>query len=187
MPSPEGSSVRFRRVPASLRRAPIERFARKLQKEIAQGRPFDTLIAGDAELRRLNRDFRGQDCTTDVLSFPADPRPLLTLAKAQGPPGKQTSLSLRASRLRENPACFHGFSGIAPFLGDIAISLGRARAQAREFGHPIEREVQILMLHGVLHLMGHDHETDAGAMARAEKRWRTKLGLPNGLIERVRS
>ena len=74
-----------------------------------------------------------------------------------------------------------------PFLGDIAISLGRARAQAREFGHSIEQEVQILMLHGVLHLCGHDHEADSGAMARAEKRWRAKLGLPNGLIERVRS
>ena len=74
-----------------------------------------------------------------------------------------------------------------PFLGDIAISLGRARVQAREFHHSIEHEVQILMLHGVLHLLGHDHETDSGAMARAEKRWRQKLGLPNGLIERVRS
>ncbi len=73
------------------------------------------------------------------------------------------------------------------FLGDIAISLGRARAQAREFGHTIEQEVQILMLHGVLHLMGHDHETDSGAMARAEKRWRAKFGLPNGLIERMGS
>jgi probable rRNA maturation factor len=152
MPSPEGSSVAFRRAPASLRRAAIERFARTLQKEVAKGRPCDTLITGDAELRRLNRDFRGKDYATDVLSFPA---------------------------AAENAA--------VPFLGDIAISLGRARAQAREFGHTIEREVQILMLHGVLHLMGHDHETDAGAMARAEKRWRAKLGLPNGLIERVRS
>ena len=79
------------------------------------------------------------------------------------------------------------FSMSGGFLGDIAISLGRARAQSREFGHAIEQEVQILMLHGVLHLMGHDHETDSGAMARAEKRWRAKLGLPNGLIERVRS
>ena len=61
MPSPEGSSVTFRRVPASLRRTAIERFASKLQKEVAKGRPFDTLITGDAELRRLNRDFRGKD------------------------------------------------------------------------------------------------------------------------------
>src|ERR1017187_3838491 len=72
MPSPEGSSVRFRRVPADLRRAGIERFARRLQKEVAKGRAFDILIAGDAELRRLNRDFRGQDYATDVLSFPAE-------------------------------------------------------------------------------------------------------------------
>jgi probable rRNA maturation factor len=71
-------------------------------------------------------------------------------------------------------------------LGDLAISLQRARAQAREFRHPVETEVSILMLHGVLHLLGMDHETDAGRMTRAEKRWRARLGLPPGLIERVR-
>jgi probable rRNA maturation factor len=187
MSSPEGSSVRFRRVPASLRRAAIERFAGRLRKEVAKGRSFDILITGDAELRRLNRDFRGQDYATDVLSFPAEPaKQKLAHAKAQGSPRKQTSSSLRASRLCENIAFFSSFSGSGAFLGDIAISLGRARAQAREFGHSIEQEVQILMLHGVLHLCGHDHESDSGAMARAEKRWRASLGLPNGLIERVR-
>ena len=70
-------------------------------------------------------------------------------------------------------------------LGDIAISLSHARAQARERGHSIETEVCILMLHGVLHLMGMDHETDSGQMARAELRWQRKLGLPAGLIERT--
>ena len=70
-------------------------------------------------------------------------------------------------------------------MGDLAISIGRARAQAREFGHAIEQEVHILMLHGLLHLLGMDHEVDSGQMARAEKRWRNKLELPNGLIERV--
>ena len=149
MTSPEGSSVTFRRPPATLRQRSITNFARLLERDVAKGRAFDTLITGDAELRRLNSNFRGKDYATDVLSFPS------------------------------------GEDGA--FLGDIAISLGRARAQAREFGHPIEHEVQILMLHGVLHLMGHDHETDSGAMARAEKRWRTKLRLPNGLIERVQS
>ena len=188
MPSPEGSSVRFRRVPASLRRADIERFARRLQKEVAKGRAFDILITGDAALRKLNRDFRTQDYVTDVLSFPSGPaKQKLVHAKAQGSPREQTSSSLRASRLGERIAFSHGFLGSGAFLGDIAISLGRARAQAREFGHTIEREVQILMLHGVLHLCGHDHESDSGAMARAEKRWRASLGLPHGLIERVRS
>ncbi len=72
-------------------------------------------------------------------------------------------------------------------LGDIAISLGRARAQARERGHSIETEVCILLLHGVLHLTGMDHETDRGQMARAELRWQRTLGLPAGLIERSQS
>ena len=172
MPSPEGSSVRFRRVPASLPRAAIERFARRLQKDVAKGRAFDMLITGDAELRRLNRDFRGQDYATDVLSFPAGQ----ALPNGRGSDGHRTE---------PRPGYPLGV-GSDVFLGDIAISLGRARAQSREFGHRIEQEVQILMLHGVLHLCGHDHESDSGAMARAEKRWRTKLGLPNGLIERVR-
>jgi|SRR5580658_5113005 len=71
-------------------------------------------------------------------------------------------------------------------LGSLAISLPRARAQARAFGHSTEDEVRILMLHGVLHLTGLDHETDAGRMARAEKLWRARLGLPTSLIERAR-
>jgi probable rRNA maturation factor len=127
----------------------IELFARKLQRELAKGRPFDVLITGDAELQRLNREYRGKDYATDVLSFP-----------------------------QEDPGAV---------LGDLAISAARARAQAREFGHSTEDEIRILILHGVLHLTGMDHEADSGAMARAEKRWRARLGLPNGLIERVRS
>jgi probable rRNA maturation factor len=129
----------------------MERFARRLQVEVAQGRPFDCLITGDAELRRLNREFLGQDYATDVLSFPG-PRPPA--------PG--------------------------PVSGDIAISFARARAQARDFGHDTGQEIQILMLHGLLHLLGMDHATDGGRMARAEKRWRARLGLATGLIERVR-
>jgi probable rRNA maturation factor len=72
-------------------------------------------------------------------------------------------------------------------LGEIAVSLNRAEEQAAEYGHELLVEVQILMLHGVLHLLGMDHEKrDRGAMARAEKQWRKQLGLPAGLIERVR-
>jgi len=153
MSSPQSSTVTFRRVPPDFARRPIERFARRLQLEVAQGRPFDCLITGDADLRRLNREFLGNDCPTDVLAFPAPgPWPLA--------PG--------------------------PYLGDIAISFARARAQARDFGHDTGQEIQILMLHGLLHLLGMDHATDGGRMARAEKRWRAHLGLATGLIERVR-
>jgi probable rRNA maturation factor len=73
------------------------------------------------------------------------------------------------------------------FLGELAISVERASEQAKRFGHSVEQEVGILMLHGLLHLLGMDHEKDRGRMARTETRWRKKLGLPAGLVERVRS
>ncbi len=68
---------------------------------------------------------------------------------------------------------------------DIAISFDRAAAQAAELGHTVEDELRILILHGLLHLAGMDHERDGGAMKRAEARWRKRLGLPSGLIERT--
>ena len=137
-----------RRLPATLKRSRLEKFARVLRDDVARGRAFHCLLTGDAELKSLNSQFRGKDATTDVLSFP---------------------------------------SGEKDPIGDIAVSLGRARAQAKERGHSIEEEVCILMLHGVLHLLGMDHEVDSGQMARAELRWQRKLGLPAGLIERVSS
>ena len=73
------------------------------------------------------------------------------------------------------------------FLGELAISVPRAAEQARAYGHPIEQEIGILMLHGLLHLLGMDHEKDRGRMARAEMRWRRQLGLPAGVVERARS
>ena len=73
------------------------------------------------------------------------------------------------------------------FLGEIAISAARAAEQAAEWGHGVDDEIRILMLHGVLHLAGMDHQADRGRMRRAETSWRRKLGLPAGLIERVRS
>lgn len=71
-------------------------------------------------------------------------------------------------------------------LGDMAISVQRAAEQAAHHGHDTHTEIRILMLHGVLHLLGHDHETDGGRMRRLEKQWRRKLDLPGGLIERSR-
>lgn len=72
------------------------------------------------------------------------------------------------------------------YLGDIAVSVPHARRYARDHGHALEEEIRVLMLHGMLHLLGMDHETDAGAMKRAESRWRKHFGLPAGLIQRTR-
>jgi probable rRNA maturation factor len=70
-------------------------------------------------------------------------------------------------------------------LGEIIISAERAEAQAAEFGHDRVNEIQILMLHGLLHLAGMDHERDRGNMARAERKWREVFGLPATLISRA--
>jgi probable rRNA maturation factor len=137
----------FRRVPAGVRRAALHRFARVLRDEVGGGRNFECLITNDSELRRLNRQFRGKDYATDVLSFPLDAEHV---------------------------------------LGSLAISYQRAAEQGKRFGHSVEEEIQILMLHGLLHLLGMDHETDRGRMARIETAWRRRLALPAGLIERVR-
>lgn len=146
MSDPDHSvTFRFRAVPVD--RAALRAFAAELRDQVANWRPFDVLLARDAELQRLNREFLGHDYPTDVLSFPSGTRD--------------------------------------GFLGEIAISVDRARAQAREHGHGIDDELRILMLHGVLHLTGMDHESDGGRMRRAEKRWRKHFGLPVGLIERV--
>ena len=151
--------VLMRRASSGLRPGRLEEFARGLRRRVTGGREFQCLITGDVEMQRLNREFRGKDYPTDVLSFPTGPR----ANKKKGQAGTPEPLS----------------------LGDVAISMDRARAQARAFGHGVDDEICILMLHGVLHLMGMDHERDAGTMARAETEWRRKLRLPSALIERV--
>ena len=69
-------------------------------------------------------------------------------------------------------------------IGDIAISAERAAEQAGAYGHSCRDEICILMLHGILHLLGHDHERDSGEMAELEDRWRGEFGLPGCLLER---
>jgi probable rRNA maturation factor len=129
-------------------REELRDFLNLLTRRVSRGRTITCLIANDAEVRRLNRQFRGMDQATDVLSFPP--------AKANG------------------------------LAGDIAISIDRALMQAAEHGHSLADELRILMLHGALHLAGMDHESDSGEMARAESRWRKRLGLPDGVIERAK-
>jgi probable rRNA maturation factor len=77
-------------------------------------------------------------------------------------------------------------AGERGFLGDIVIAEGVARRQAGAAGHAVATELKVLALHGLLHLLGYDHETDDGRMARLEARLRRKGGLEDGLIERAR-
>src|SRR6266542_81550 len=113
-------------------------------------------IVSDARVRALNRQYRRKDKATDVLSFPAS-----------------------ASRLRRGRPDERGY------LGDVVIAAGVAARQAHEAGHTLATELRVLALHGLLHLLGYDHERDDGRMARFERRLRRRGGLEEGLIERA--
>jgi probable rRNA maturation factor len=90
-------------------------------------------------------------------------------------------------RAKNSPTDVLSFAAEEPgFLGEIVIASGVARRQARQAGHPIQVELRVLALHGLLHLLGYDHERDDGRMARVERRLRRKGGLREGLIERGR-
>jgi probable rRNA maturation factor len=161
--SSQQSALLFQVATPGLSRRGLRAFLKRLEQEVGQGRGFCCLIASDAELQRLNREFRKRDYATDVLSFPAERTG--SQAKAPAPHVGQTLSSANS--------------------GEIAISYEAAKRQAVEHGHSVEQEIKILMLHGLLHLLGMDHETDGGRMLSAERKWRIRLGLPAGLIERV--
>jgi probable rRNA maturation factor len=175
--------ITYRRKPATLDRDSLQSFAEVLRDRVARGREFHCLITNDAELRSLNAQFRGLDTPTDVLSFPSPTPHSSTPATPNRNVGRPIqaadSLSSGSSRPNGRPVALP-----AP-LGDIAISIQRARAQARQYRHSPDAEIRILMLHGVLHLLGMDHESDSGQMRRTETNWRRKLALPVGLIERT--
>lgn len=82
---------------------------------------------------------------------------------------------------------FPAGAGANGFAGDIAISLDIAAHNARQLGHSVSDEIRILILHGILHLAGYDHESDHGEMAKEEMLLRRRFALPGSLIERVRS
>jgi probable rRNA maturation factor len=128
-------------------------------------------VVPDARIRALNRDYRGKDRATDVLSFPSG-RPPKPIARSPKPVARSPKPVARSPKPDT-------------FLGDIVIARGVARRQARDAGHSEHTEWRVLALHGLLHLLGYDHETDRGTMARVEARLRRKGGLSAGLIERA--
>jgi probable rRNA maturation factor len=130
-------------------------------------------LVSDRRIRILNRAYRGKDYATDVLSFP-NPHSLIPAnPQALVPTNPQPLTPTSRQSLIPNP-----------FLGDIVIARGVARRQAREARHSEQTELRVLALHGLLHLLGYDHERDEGRMLRLERRLRRKGGLREGLIER---
>ncbi|EJF07700.1 metalloprotein, YbeY/UPF0054 family [Thiovulum sp. ES] len=113
------------------------------QKEV------ELVVCGNEKIRSINKNFRGKDEPTDVLSFPV---------------------------LDE--------TGFSP-LGSIVISADITKNVSSVLGHSIEKEFQVLFLHGLLHLLGYDHETDNGEMRELEMKYRQKFDLPESLIERI--
>jgi probable rRNA maturation factor len=129
-------------------------------------------LVSDGRMRTLNRSFRNQDYATDVLSFPM-------MARREGSaPLARPGAHQREVTRTETPGSNPGM------LGDIVIATGVATRQANKAGHAVATEVKVLALHGLLHLLGYDHDADAGEMARAEARLRKKAGLKEGLIQR---
>ena len=134
----------------------LARFLHEAQLAVKLRGQVTVLLTTDMAMRRLNRQFRGKNKATDVLSFPA---------------------FTHVSKI--------GRHGAPEVVGDIAISVDTARKQASVLGHALAVEIKVLMLHGLLHLAGYDHETDGGEMARREEKLRESLRLPHGLIERA--
>jgi len=134
----------------------IRKYLRKVWQEICNGKIYQetridlpaevsVVLLNDPQMRWYNKEYRQKDYPTDVLSFPVNEI--------------QEELSKDGRR--------HTF-----YLGDILISMERTASQAHEKGHTIQKELKILLLHGVLHLLGYDHEVDDGQMERVERRLR---------------
>lgn len=122
--------------------------AKRLLGALGESASLSLTLIGDAAMRELNRDYRGKDVPTDVLSFPLD--------------GTTTAAS--AERL----------------LGDVVISVDTAKRQAAEYDAPLQRELYRLLIHGLLHLKGHDHvrADERRVMEREERRLAGAIELP---------
>jgi len=139
--------------------------AQELEKFLSRARralrlPSDAVtvcLVSNSEIARWNQAYRKKAGPTDVLSFPVD--------EAEGKTGPRGRRRLV------------GFPSSDSYLGDIAIAPAVARRNAVRFGRTFGEEMRILILHGMLHLMGYDHETDTGQMDRRERRLRRDLGL----------
>ena len=132
---------------------PLREFELEVRRALRLGRrDFNVCLVDDAAIHQLNRTCRGQARPTDVLSFPW-----------QDGPNSEVAPSRAVDEMRH-------------FLGDIAISVETAQRNARAAGHSLRKEIRWLILHGVLHLLGYNHEVDEGQMTTRERALRDKLG-----------
>ena len=157
---------RQRRVRVRLR--DLDRFAASASQLLRL--PADSVtvcLVSDAEMAKWNRAYRGKNRPTDVLSFPVSSASVIHRQRRSR---RTDSKAVSASESDHLDPC----SG---YLGDIAIAPAVARLNAVRFGRPLEVEMRMLVLHGMLHLMGYDHEADGGQMDRRERRLRRELGL----------
>ncbi len=140
---------------ARVARRPLELFLQRVKSELGLDESQATVcLVSDAEIARMNEKFRKKKGPTDVLSFPTVARRRLVRRPRGSKPVKA-----------------------GEYLGDIAISPATARRYAKENGRKLSSELQVLILHGILHLLGYDHETDRGQMDRVERKLRKRLGL----------
>jgi len=138
-----------------VQRRALELFLRRVKNELGYEHADVTVcLVTDAQIARMNETFRKKKGPTDVLSFPASAR-------------RRPARLGRDSRRSKNVL----------YLGDIAISPATARRYARKHGRGLASELRVLILHGVLHLLGYDHETDRGQMDRLEEKLRKRFGL----------
>jgi probable rRNA maturation factor len=137
----------------------LESFLLRVRRELDLKQAQVTVcLVSDAEIAGMNQSFRKKRGPTDVLSFPA--------VKLRKP-----------TQSRRPTAAAVSLDSDAASLGDIAIAPAVAKRNAKNYGRTLPAELKILILHGVLHLLGFDHEADRGEMDRTEKKLRRRLGL----------
>ena len=142
---------------------PLDRFLARVERVLRLPRASATVcFVTDAQIAKWNRAYRGKPKPTDVLSFPADVQ--------QARNGRAAG---KGNRRRTKP----GLPSNGRYLGDIAIAPAVALRNARRAGRSLDAELRVLILHGVLHLLGYDHETDHGEMERLELRLRRRLEI----------
>jgi probable rRNA maturation factor len=156
----------------------LRAFTRRLRRALRLGYgDFNVCFVDDREIERLNRAFRGKPLATDVLSFPWH-------ESGEGAILPQTSGGHphKAGRNREG----FGKGQFKGFLGDVVISVEMARRNARSARHSFRNELRWLIVHGVLHLLGYNHQMDQGEMTGLERALRERLGIAGSPMKRSR-